>query len=633
MIETWVVLSACLSLAGWILSWFGVLTISSYALAGPLILLFAVYWRGKPVRPFDFELWLLRRRRTFRRGLPRCFLFLAALALLGAFIHLPNNHDGLTYRVPRMLHWLAEGRWHWIDASDSRMNSRTCVTEWIQMPLLALTHSDRWLWIPSFICFLLLPGLFFRVFRIAGVRGRVAWTWMWLLPAGYGFILQAGSIANDLPAVVFGLAAVDFAVRASRQRDFRLLMLSMLSAALLSGVKTSNAPLMLVWLLPALASYRMVLARPVSFAFYLAWAGLISFLPTALINIKYCGDWTGYVLEKVAMAKDPVTGILGNIAGLMIENSVPPIFPFARWWNAHIDSMPVRLHQHILNSFEALYGHVWELQQEEIAGIGFGLMVLIVTVLTFRFWGRAVASRKAALIDRQTPPAVHSLSIPGLYWWGVVVAPWISLLVYMSKAAIYPAARLLLPFYPFLLIALLRRPAAAEVLRTLFWRRLVGVTMVLAIAALILTPSRPLWPYRRVFEALERRYPGNPTIVRANKVFDAYASRHDVFSALLSYLPADVPRLGWIPGGAGLETDLWRPFGSRVVLRALISDPASSLLSRGLRFVVINRDMLPTPNDLNSWLAAHNATLIAEQDALLTQAKGVEKFALIRIAQ
>jgi hypothetical protein len=90
------------------------------------------------------------------------------------------------------------------------------------MPLVALTHSDRWLWITSFICFLLLPGLFFRVFRIAGVRGRVAWTWMWLLPAGYGFILQAGSIANDLPAVVFGLAAVDFAVRASRQRDFHL---------------------------------------------------------------------------------------------------------------------------------------------------------------------------------------------------------------------------------------------------------------------------------------------------------------------------------------------------------------------------------------------------------------------------
>jgi hypothetical protein len=501
------------------------------------------------------------------------------------------------------------------------------------MPLVALTHSDRWLWIPSFICLLLLPGLFFRVFRIAGVRGRVAWTWMWLLPAGYGFILQAGSIANDLPAVVFGLAAVDFAVRASRQRDFHLLMLSMLSAALLSGVKTSNAPLMLVWLLPALASYRMVLARPISFAFYLAWAGLISFLPTALINIKYCGDWTGYVLEKVAMAKDPVTGILGNIAGMMIENSVPPIFPFARWWNAHIDSMPVRLHQHILNSFEALYGHVWELQQEEIAGIGFGVMALILTVLTFRIWGRGAVSKKTASIDPRSRPVLHTSPIPPLLWWGLVVAPWISLLVYMSKAAIYPAARLLLPFYPFLLIILLRRPSAEEVLRTAFWKRLVGLTMVLAIVVVILTPSRPLWPSRRLFQALERRYPGNPTIVRANKVFYAYATRHDAFRTLLSYIPAGVPKLGWIPGGAGLETDLWRPFGSRVVFRVLISDSASSLLSRGLRFVVINRNMLPTENELNFWLAAHNAILIAEQDALLTQAKGVEKFALVRIAQ
>ncbi|MDB6040173.1 MAG: hypothetical protein JWM99_4014, partial [Verrucomicrobiales bacterium] len=604
MIEAWVALSALLSLAGWLLSWFGALTTTSYVILSPVLLIAAIYWGRNSDGPFDFKRWLSKRQRTFSRSLPLCFALLAGLALLGALIHLPNNHDGLTYRVPRMLHWMAEGRWHWFDASDSRMNSRTCATEWILMPILALTHSDRLFWLPNFFCFLLLPGLFFRVFRIAGVRRRVAWNWMWLLPTGYGFILQAGSIANDLPAVVFGLAAVDFAVRAARLRSFRLLMLSMLSASLLSSVKTSNAPLMLVWLLPALASYKLVLARPFQFIFFAAWAVLISFLPTALLNVKYCGDWTGYALEKVAVAKDPITGIVGNTVGLLIENSVPPIFPFAGWWNAHIDSMPARLHQHILDSFEALYGHVWELQQEEIAGLGFGIMLLIAAACTARLWDRPPQSRRAYSLSSSTQGSGKDSSIAAkLVWWGLVVAPWVSLLVYMSKAAIYPASRLLLPFYPFLLVVFLRTGAAEAALRTHVWKRLVQLVLALAFLVIILTPSRPLWPSQKVFTALEQKFPGKPIITRANRVYYAYATRHDVFSILLSYLGPDVHKLGWISGGAGLETDLWRPFGSRVVVRASITYSAAALVQRELRFIVLNRNLLPRDADLETWLA------------------------------
>lgn len=633
MIEAWVAFSALLSLAGWILSLFGVLTATSYVILSPILLAAAIYWGRNSNDHFDCKRWLSKRRRTFARTLPICFALLAGLALLGALIHLPNNHDGLTYRVPRMLHWMAEGRWHWFDASDSRMNSRTCAMEWILMPILAFTHSDRLFWLPNFFSFLVLPGLFFRIFRIAGVRRRVAWNWMWLLPTGYGFMLQAGSIANDLPAVVFGLAAVDFAVRAARLQSFRLLMLSMLSASLLSSVKTSNAPLMLVWLLPALASYKLVLARPFQFIFFVAWAVLISFLPTALLNVKYCGDWTGYALEKVAVAKDPITGILGNTVGLLIENSVPPIFPFAGWWNAHIDAMPARLHQHILNSFEVLYGHVWELQQEEIAGFGFGIMLLIVLGSTMRIWSRRPCTLRGypRLLNNQGGQEA-SAGVPTLVWWGLVVAPWISLLVYMSKAAISPASRILLPFYPFLLIVFLRSGAAEAALRTQVWKRLVQLVLTLAFLVIILTPSRPLWPSQRVFTTLEQKYPGKPIFARASRVYYAYATRHDVFSILLSYLGPDVHKLGWISGGAGLETDLWRPFGSRVVVRASISDSSATLVQRELRYIVLNRNLLPRDADLEAWLTSHNATVITEQNALLTQAKGLEKFALVKLA-
>src|SRR6185312_9470520 len=47
-----------------------------------------------------------------------------------------------------------------------------------------------------------------------GVRPRVAWHWMWIVPTGYCFLLQAGGIANDAFPTVDGLAMMDFALRA-----------------------------------------------------------------------------------------------------------------------------------------------------------------------------------------------------------------------------------------------------------------------------------------------------------------------------------------------------------------------------------------------------------------------------------
>jgi len=41
---------------------------------------------------------------------------------------------------------------------------------------------------------------------------------MWLVPTGYCFLLQAGSISNDLFGAVFAMAAVDFALRARQEK-------------------------------------------------------------------------------------------------------------------------------------------------------------------------------------------------------------------------------------------------------------------------------------------------------------------------------------------------------------------------------------------------------------------------------
>src|SRR5207244_8967318 len=136
-----------------------------------------------------------------------------------------------------------------------RTDNRACGIEWLSAPLFLFTKSDRLIVLLNFVPFLLLPGLIFSVCTRLGVLPRVAWNWMWLLPTGYTFLLQAGSAGNDTFPTVYALAALDFACRAWVSRRPSDLWHSLLAAALLTGAKASNLPLLLPWvvvLLPLL---------------------------------------------------------------------------------------------------------------------------------------------------------------------------------------------------------------------------------------------------------------------------------------------------------------------------------------------------------------------------------------------
>src|SRR5262249_8624306 len=152
------------------------------------------------------------------------------------------NLDTLGYRLPRVLHWLTEERWHWIRTCDERMNVAGCGFEWLSAPLLLFTRSDRLDFLINWVSYLLLPGLIFSVFTRLGVRGRVAWWWMWILSSGWCYALQAGSLQNDAFVVVYALAAVDFALRARQSQRVSDAWFSMLAAGLLTGVKQIAIP-------------------------------------------------------------------------------------------------------------------------------------------------------------------------------------------------------------------------------------------------------------------------------------------------------------------------------------------------------------------------------------------------------
>ena len=108
--------------------------------------------------------------------------------------------------------------------------------------MILLTRSDRCLFLVNWLPFLLLPGLIFSVFTRLGVRRRVAWWWMWLLPSGWCFIMEANSTINDAFGTAYALAAVDLALRAGKNKNFRDAWLALLSAALATGVGTNRHP-------------------------------------------------------------------------------------------------------------------------------------------------------------------------------------------------------------------------------------------------------------------------------------------------------------------------------------------------------------------------------------------------------
>ena len=131
--EWWILICAFCDCAGWGLSALHQLNSRAYA----LVVASAVVMVALRKRFLGIGRWTKQFRR-FRKGLPLGFAILGALAILGGILHGPTNYDGLAYRTPRVLHWLAEGRWHWIHTQFQRLNTRAAAFEWITAPVLAV---------------------------------------------------------------------------------------------------------------------------------------------------------------------------------------------------------------------------------------------------------------------------------------------------------------------------------------------------------------------------------------------------------------------------------------------------------------------------------------------------------------
>ena len=599
------------SLAGWSLSALGQLNRAGYLIFFAAAA--AVYLLSRPApdgqadqKKFTWK----KTSRRFRRPLPAVFLGLALLIFLGGVLYPPTNYTGLTYRVERVLQWLAHGQWFWIHTPNYRMNDRACGIEWLYAPVLLFTKSDRALFLVNFLPFLLLPGLVFSVFTRLGVSGRVAWKWMWLLPAGYNFLLQAGSVANDTFPTAFALAAIYFGLRARSSQKISDVVSSLLAAALLTGAKASNLPLLLPWAILIFPQLPLLRKKFFSSAATILIAALISFLPTAILNVHFCGDWTGAVLESQGLAMNhPLVGIWGNALLLIFNHLVPPLFPLAGWWNEHaLELLPRFLMTPMLANFEPGFHAVGELPTEDWAGLGMGLALLL------------GASVGASFFYRKTP-APRSPNILRL----VLLSSWLALLAYCAKSGMVTPQRLIAPYYPLLIASLLIGGHHAEIVRRGWWKCLAGAALVSSFVILILSPDRPLWPAKTILAKLVAQPPEKPALSRALNVYTTYSLRSDPLAGVRDLLPPKAQTVGFVAGPDDMDVSLWRPFGGRRVEHFFAAEPPEKI-GRQVRCAVVGGYNLKLNNiRIEDWLQQSGGELIAATNATLKVNEGDRK--------
>jgi hypothetical protein len=643
-VRLWIWISAFASLAGWGLSAAGQLNRGGYTVCvgvAAIIFLF-LRWRkhstfniqhrtsneaarnknfGRRMLNVECSTFPMKLVRRFRRPLPLCFGALAVLIFLGGAIYPPGNYTGLTYRVARVLQWLEHGGWFWIHTANYRMNDRACGIEWIYAPLLLFTKSDRGLFLVNFLPFLLMPGLVFSVFTRLGVRARVAWQWMWLLPTGYNFLLQAGSIANDTFPVVFALAALDFGLRAWTSRRASDLWHSILAAALLTGAKASNLPLLLPWAIVIFPLVPLLRRKLAATGLVILVAAAVSFLSIAVLNARHCGDWTGSNLEDPRLAmKNPVVGVWGNGFQLVLDNFSPPVFPMAHSWNENAPSlMPHSLTAAVNKYFDDGFFSLGELQTEDWAGIGFGLSILLAVSV---FAARGI---------RAPPGTVSVAVIPSLLRRCVLAAAWVSLLAYCVKSGMTGAARLITPYYPLLVASLVAGAGQSEIVRRRWWRIFSGATLALAFVVLVLSPDRPLWPAKTILSRLSARHPDQPSLTRALKVYTTYAQRHDSLAGVRDLLPPGTGVVGFVAGPDDADISLWRPIGDRRVEHFLLSDPPELFLREQIKYAVVGGFNLKMRHaTIEDWMQKSGAELVASTNATLKVSEGPQQWFVVR---
>jgi hypothetical protein len=551
---------------------------------------------------------LIKYRRRFSRLAPMIFLSIATLSLVSALLYTPWGFDAVTYRLPRLLYWNAAHHWYWIGTLDHRLDYNSCGYEWQVLPIIELTHTDRFLFLLNWIPFLLMPGLVFIAFRALGVNGRSARRWMWLLPSGYCYALQCSSLANDSYAVNYMLAAIGLAAVGFRSNRGSFVLLSALAAALLTGAKLSNLPLLLplgLILLPALGRMNLFTWKtPV----VVILAVLCSFIPLALLSLKYTGDWLGDPTNQWNIKMhQPFGGMVANLVFLANDVAQLPIMPGYERITTLVEALEHQagpMFDWLKHSHGQFMGMFFgNMAYEGAAGPGFGLGIYTL-FLIFGCW----------LVKAPQPLSGRRIVLPTA-WRLALWASWISYGIYLAKLGSNTSARIAAPYYPLLLASLLQWRRIALLERKKFFQTLAWLAALTVVPVIIFTPARPLVPIQTLARMI-----GKPSVEKIAAKYRVWSDLRDDLAPLRNALPPEATKIGY--AGAFLDTSygLWKPLGHRVVVELGLPLGSKSRPPADLNYAVVTKRGLEQRYgmDLKTWLDDTGGKVVFEHQRQTT---------------
>jgi len=202
------------------------------------------------------------------------------------------------------------------------------------------------------------------------------------------------------------------------------------------------------------------------------------------------------------------------------------------------------------------------------------------------------------------------------------------------KSGMVTPGRLISPYYPLLFPALLIGAGQSQIVRRGWWRALAMAVVTLALAALIVMPSRPLWPAKTILSKAIAARPNQPQLKRAQKVYEVYAQRPDPLAGLRQSFPPGLKTIGFMGTDDDLDISLWKPYGSRRVEPFLFEDSPEKIRRLGIEYAVISGMNLDTKKStIENYLQQTGAELIDTTNATLTVQQGPEPWYLVRFKQ
>jgi hypothetical protein len=374
-----------------------------------------------------------------------------------------------------------------------------------------------------------------------------------------------------------------------------------------TGVKSVNLPLVLPWVVAIWPAIPVVSRRPAASIAVLVIAAFASCFPTALLNFRQTGHWTGDPRDEHRV-KQPNTfvGFVSNAVMLAVANTQPPVLPNPSLWNQRFESWlartPLEAECRSAPRFETRWG---ELPTEELAGAGPGLL-LISGLLS-----------AMALKYRKRPRRPHRSVV-----WGLGLAGWIAFACFVAQFSSEAIGRLSAPFVPILLLPLLQLPSVSNAFRP-GWMRVLAVTCsALSLPGLVFSPARPLFPVNALISAT-----GSGRFGRIAAVYATYGQRSDCYAPLLEKLHAAPDGELWFAGGGDdPEAPAWKPYGNWKVKQwteVALSPPVVLASELGVR----ERFGL----SWEEFLEESKADVFERAELCIRAGRGAEKWYLLRV--